>query len=169
MSASTTSFAEVRERFEQYLAEAVYATMVTVDARGRPRARVLIAVWETTERGPVGWLATYRTPVKATHLSTNPHVTFSYWTPRQNAVHVDAVAQWVDDPSERRRVWDLYVNGSPSGVGYHPGSYWRGGPGDPTYSLLRIDPWRVQLVRGTDLASTIWRAPDATGPSAGAT
>ncbi|WP_329282974.1 hypothetical protein [Streptomyces sp. NBC_00691] len=27
---------------------------------------------------------------------------------------------------------------------------------DPEYHVLRIDPWRVQVLRGSDLGSRIW-------------
>ncbi|WP_433258493.1 hypothetical protein ACQPYK_23695 [Streptosporangium sp. CA-135522] len=40
----------------------------------RPCARVLIPVWETVDGAPLGWPATYKTPVKATHLAGNPHL-----------------------------------------------------------------------------------------------
>ncbi|WP_282703471.1 hypothetical protein [Streptomyces sp. CC219B] len=36
-----------------------------------------------------------------------------------------------------------------------PVHYWHGGPEDPEYHVIRIDPWRIQLVRGSDLRSTI--------------
>ncbi|MEU4542566.1 hypothetical protein [Nonomuraea dietziae] len=60
-------------------------------------------------------------------------------------------------------VWELYRQGSPQGVGYDPRAYWRQGPDDPGYHLLRMDPWRIQVLRGRDLAggrpSRIWAAP----------
>ncbi|MGI5272496.1 pyridoxamine 5'-phosphate oxidase family protein [Nonomuraea sp. CA-218870] len=158
MTAYVTSFADIKRQFDAYVGDIVYATMTTVDAKGRPRARVLIPVWETPTDGPVGWLATYRTPVKAAHLAGNPHTTFSYWTPQQNAVSVDAVATWVDDPRAKRRVWELYRRTSPPGAGYDLGNFWHGGPDDPSLHLLRLEPWRVQVIRGVDLRSTIWRA-----------
>jgi general stress protein 26 len=159
----TRSFADIRDRFNTYLAQVGYANMTTVDRKGRPRNRVLIAVWEETDDGlPVGWLATYRTPVKAAHLAANPHASFSYWSPRQNAAFVDVTASWVTDPEARRHVWRLYRTGSPAGVGYDPGAFWSG-PDDPQYHLLRLDPWRIQLVRGTDLHSTIWRPAQSPG------
>jgi hypothetical protein len=40
----------------------------------------------------------------------------------------------------------------------HPHLYWSAGPGSPDYHLLRIDPWRVQVLRGSDLSSRIWAA-----------
>jgi general stress protein 26 len=156
MTRVVTDFAEVRPEFEAYVGDVVYATMTTVDAKGRPRARVLIPVWEGLAGTPSGWLATYRTPVKEAHLAHNPHTTFSYWSPRQNQVAVDAVGRWTDDPEERRHVWDVYRAGSPRGAGYDLGRFWSG-PDDPTLRVLRIEPWRIQVVRGRDLRSTIWK------------
>ncbi|GAA5156957.1 pyridoxamine 5'-phosphate oxidase family protein [Pseudonocardia eucalypti] len=158
MTQRARRFDEISGEFVRYVTDIKYATMTTVDAKGRPRARVLLPIWELTEAGPVGWLAAYRTPVKVAHLADNPHTTFSYWDPKQNSVFVDATAAWVEDAEEKARVWRLYRTGSPPGVGYDPIAYWRGGPADPEYGLLRIDPWRVQVLRGSDLRSILWYA-----------
>lgn len=152
-----STFSEIQDEFFRYVGDIVYATMTTVDAKGRPRARILIAVWEVIDGRPVGWLATFKTPVKTAHLEGNPHATFSYWDRRQNAASADTVAAWVEDPQVKQRVWDLYRRGSPPRVGYDPLGYWKG-PDDPRFAVLRLDPWRVQVVRGTDLRSRIWRA-----------
>ncbi|MFI6291725.1 pyridoxamine 5'-phosphate oxidase family protein [Nonomuraea sp. NPDC050790] len=151
-----TKFSEIQDAFEAYIGDIVYATMTTVDKKNRPRARVLIPIWEVVDGEPLGWLATYRTPVKEAHLANNPHTTFSYWTPRQNAVNVDTVAEWVDDLEVKRRVWDLYRKTSPRGAGYNLGNFWKS-PGDPKLHVLRLEPWRVQVIRGTDLRSQIWK------------
>ncbi|MEU5881082.1 pyridoxamine 5'-phosphate oxidase family protein [Spirillospora sp. NPDC047279] len=156
MATKVSTFAEVRDEFEAYIGDIVYATMTTVDKKGRPRARVLIPIWEEVDGRPVGWLATYRTPVKEAHLAGNPHTTFSYWTPRQNAVAVDTVAEWVDGPDVRKRVWDLYSKTSPKGAGYELGQFWKG-PDDPKLHILKLEPWRVQVIRGRDLRSRIWQ------------
>lgn len=170
MARRVASFPGIRDDVAAILGHIVYATMTTVDRAGRPRSRVLVAVWELHGPEPVGWLATYRTPVKVAHLGHNPHVTMSYWSPRQDVVHLDTVAHWVDDPATHRRVWDLYDRGSPPGVGYPPGGFWSG-PDDPELHVLRLDPWRVQVLRGRELASgqpsRIWRSTDdfaSTGP-----
>jgi general stress protein 26 len=160
MATRVTSFAEISNQFDAYIGDIVYATMTTVDMRGRPRARVLIPVWETVDGAPLGWLATYKTPVKTAHLAGNPHTTFSYWTPRQNAVSIDTVATWVDDLETKRHVWQLYQRTSPKGAGYDLGNFWHGGPGDPELHILRLEPWRAQVIRGTDLHSKIWYAPE---------
>ncbi|MEV6217867.1 pyridoxamine 5'-phosphate oxidase family protein [Nocardia sp. NPDC051833] len=154
------SFADIKADFDAIVGSINYATMTTVDAAGRPRSRVLIPVWETGGEVPTGWLGTYRTPVKAAHIAGNPHVTFSYWSPAQNTVAVDTVAGWTDDPDERAHVWDLYRHGSPPGAGYDPGQFWQG-PDDPAFQVLRLTPWRIQVLRGRDLVSgipaRIWR------------
>jgi general stress protein 26 len=168
MARRVTAFTDVEDAFNAYIQDIRYCTMVTVDRYNRPRARVMLPIWEVVDGRPVGWLAVYRTPVKAAHLAGNPHSTYSYWSPRQNAVHIDAVSSWVDDPGVKDYGWKLYCTGSPEGVGYDPVTFWRGGPTDPQYHLLRIDPWRVQVLRGVDLSSRIWQtaSPDAgAGPT----
>ncbi|WP_371784105.1 pyridoxamine 5'-phosphate oxidase family protein [Streptosporangium subroseum] len=162
MTTEMMSFTAIQDEFNAYIGDIVYATMTTVDKKGRPRARVLIPVWEIVGGRPVGWLATYKTPVKAAHLAGNPHTAFSYWTPRQNAVSIDTVAEWIDDLEIKRHVWDLYRETSPAGAGYDLGRFWREGPADSGLHVLRLEPWRVQVIRGTDLRSRIWKAEDAT-------
>lgn len=153
------SFSDLEDAFLAYIQDIVYATMTTVDKKNRPRARVLLPIWEVRDDHPIGWIAAYRTPVKVAHLARNPHTTISYWNPKQNAVFADCTAEWVEDPDTRREIWDLYKKGSPPGVGYDPANFWRGGPADPKFGLLRLDPWRVQVLRGIDLSSVFWEAP----------
>jgi general stress protein 26 len=157
MAQRVSTFDDIRRGFLAYIADIRYCTMVTVDSANRPRARVMLPIWEIVDDHPVGWLAVYRTPVKAAHLARNPNSTYSYWSPRQDAVHIDAISSWVDDAEAKAYAWNVYCAGSPAGVGYDPIGFWPGGPTDPSYHLIRIDPWRIQLVRGTDLSSVIWR------------
>ncbi|GGT22192.1 pyridoxamine 5'-phosphate oxidase family protein [Streptomyces purpureus] len=151
------AFADLRDEFFGYVQDIRYATLVTVDRLNRPRARVLLPVWEEVDGRPVGWIAAFPTPVKTAHVRRNPHVTVSYWNPRQNAAFADSAARWEEDMDEKRRVWDLYVQGGPPGVGYDPAHYWKGGPQDPGFAILRMDPFRVQVLRGRDLRSRIWQ------------
>ncbi|MFI6809624.1 pyridoxamine 5'-phosphate oxidase family protein [Streptomyces luteogriseus] len=157
-TAQVRSFSEIEAAFVAYVQQTVYCTMVTVDRHNRPRARVVQPVWETVDGRPVGWLAVFRTPVKAAHLAHNPHTTYAYWHPRQDAVFVDSVSAWAPDRDTKLRAWELYRRNSPPGVGYDPHLYWSAGPDSPDYHLLRIDPWRVQVLRGSDLSSRIWAA-----------
>lgn len=162
-----TGFAPLRDDVADILGHIVYATMTTVDRRGRPRSRVLIAVWELDGDRPVGWLATFKTPVKAAHIAQNPHVTMSYWSPRQDVVSIDSVAAWIDDPQVEQRVWELYRRGSPPRVGYDPQRFWPAGPASIDFHVLRLDPWRVQVLRGRELADgtppRIWQEASSKG------
>ncbi|MGN9844568.1 pyridoxamine 5'-phosphate oxidase family protein [Nonomuraea sp. H19] len=160
MTVTATSFAEIESEFNAFVGATVYATMVTIDAKNRPRTRVLIPVWETVDGQPRGWLATYKTPVKAAHLAGNPHTSFSYWKPGNNSVAIEAVATWTEELDVKRHVWDLYRATSPRGAGYDLGNFWRS-PADHKLHVLRLDPWRIQVIRGMDLRSRIWTAPEA--------
>lgn len=158
--AQLVEYADLRNDAARIIGDVAYATMATVDPRGRPRTRVLIAVWELDGESPVGWLGTFPTPVKSAHLAHNPHVTMSYWSHRQDTVAVDGAARWTDDEATAEHVWELYRQGSPRGCGYDPSQFWSG-PHDPGFRVLRIDPWRIQVLRGVDLArgrpARIWR------------
>ena len=156
---TVASFSDLQDAFFSYIQDIVYATMTTVDKLNRPRARVLLPIWEMRDDLPVGWVAVYPTPVKVAHLARNPHTTISYWDPRQNAVFADCTAEWVKDVAVRTEIWDLYKKGSPEGVGYDLANFWRGGPRDPKLGLLRLTPFRVQVLRGRDLSSRFWKAP----------
>ena len=147
----TESFAQISDDVAKIIGTIVYATMTTVDRRGRPRSRVLIVVRELDGPRPVGWLATFKTPVKTAHLAHNPHVTTSYWSPRQDAVYLDSVATWTDDADIDQRVWNMYRQGSPPGAGYDPAAYWRG-PDDPPSTCCASTPGGVQVVRAQDVA-----------------
>ncbi|MET8340459.1 pyridoxamine 5'-phosphate oxidase family protein [Streptosporangium canum] len=157
MAVKVKSFAAIESEFNAFVGAIVYATMVTVDARNRPRTRVLIPIWENVDGTPLGWLATYRTPVKAAHIANNPHTNFSYWTQGNDSVAIDTVAAWVDDLPVKSHVWDLYKRTSPRGAGYNLGNFWRS-PADPKLHVLRLTPWRIQVIRGMDLRSRIWQA-----------
>ncbi|MGW0634507.1 hypothetical protein [Nocardia salmonicida] len=54
----------------------------------------------------------------------------------------------------------LYRHGSPPGAGYDPAQFWQE-PDDPAFQVLRLDPWRIQVLRRRDLVSgipaRIWR------------
>lgn len=154
------SFADIEDKFFEYIKDIVYATLTTVDKKGRPRSRILLPIWQILDGEPVCWIAAYKTPVKVAHLARNPHVTCSYWNPRQNAVFADGVARWEADLDVKAEVWDLYRQGSPKPVGYDPRQFWTS-PADPKYAVLRIDPFRVQVLRGMDLSSRFWQLEES--------
>jgi general stress protein 26 len=155
-----TAFADLRADVSSIVSDSVYTTMTTVDQKGRPRSRALIVVWQLDLPEPVGWLGTFKTPIKSAHIANNPHVSTSYWSPRNDAAYLDSVAQWVEGAETAEAVWDMYRTGSPRGVGYDPNQFWTG-PADPKFAVLRLDPWRIQVLPARDLVagkpSRIWK------------
>jgi hypothetical protein len=59
---------DVAAAFVEMAHRIVWASAATVDARGRPRSRILHPFWEWNGQQLVGWIATSRSPVKAAHL-----------------------------------------------------------------------------------------------------
>jgi general stress protein 26 len=151
------SFSEIEGEFQERVKRIVWCTVATVDRKGRPRTRILHPIWE----GTTGWIATGRETLKTKHLAANPYVSCSYWDQQHQQIYVDATAEWVDDKAEKDRIWDLYKS-TPPPLGYDPGMIWQGGKEDPTYGLLKLTPWRIELWGLQDLMTgkehQVWRA-----------
>jgi general stress protein 26 len=151
------SFADIADEFHARVSRIVWCSMATVDRRGRPRMRLIHPIWE----GATGWIATGRRSHKAKHLARNPNASLSYWDQQHQQVYVDATAEWIDDPAEKLRIWELYKS-TPPPYGYDPQIIWRAGPDDPAYGLLKLTPWRIELYALQDLITgtepKVWRA-----------
>jgi hypothetical protein len=160
----TDSFAELEEDFLRITAETVFCTATTVDAAGRPRNRMLHPIFIVRDRSPLGWALTGRTPLKVSHLAANPHVACAYWTTSHDTVFVDCATVWGEDEQEKERAWELFLEtpeplgwGLDGMVGYGP-DRWR----NPIFTPLRLEPWRVQVMRGEEyprgeLTGRVWR------------
>jgi uncharacterized pyridoxamine 5'-phosphate oxidase family protein len=159
----TTSFAPFAEQFLQYAHEIVWCTVTTIDAKGRPRSRILHPIWQIIDDRPVGWIVTGQTPVKARHLAANPHLACSYWSPEQHTVMIDCVASWVEDADLKRHIFDLFMT-TPPPLGYDLRGFGAEGPESPTFTPLRLDAWRVQITPFEgwfgSRKSRIWRAEE---------
>jgi len=153
---TASSFDDIKNEFLARISRIVWCTVASVDTRGRPRTRILHPIWE----GRTGWIATGRHSPKEKHLAKNPYVSLSYWDQQHQQVYVECRAEWRDDMGEKRRIWELYKN-TPPPLGYDPAIIWQGGPEDPTYGLLKLTPWRIELWSLVDLISgkpsTVWR------------
>lgn len=151
-----SSFDDIAGEFNARVTRIVWCTVTTVDAKGRPRARILHPVWD----GTTGWIATGRHSFKAKHLARSPFVSLSYWDQQHQQVYAECGAEWEDDPAEKQRVWDLIKNAPPP-VGYDLSMFWQGGPTDPEFGALKLTPWRVELSSLQDMIQgkqpQVWR------------
>ena len=149
------SFSDIEQELQARVRRIIWCTVATIDRRGRPRSRILHPIWE----GPVCWAATQRQSFKGKHIAHNPYVSLSYWDARQQQVYADCRAEWVDDPMEKRRLWELYKS-TPPPVGYDLSMFF-GSVDGPNYGLLKLTPWRIELSSLPDMMSRIpnkvWR------------
>lgn len=160
-----TDFGDLADEFLRRCHSIVWCTVTTLDTRDRPRSRILHPIWEVTDGRPVGWIATTNAGVKARHLAHSPWVSCSYWTPAHEQVFADCRATWVpaDDRATKQRIWEWFAR-EPAPLGYDLGLFWKGGVDDPGYSVLRLDPWRVEVSSLGDMMTgkppLVWRSPD---------
>jgi hypothetical protein len=158
------AFSELAEDFLRITAATVFCTATTVDAKHRPRARMLHPIFIVRDGRPLGWALTGRTPLKTRHLAANPHLSCAYWTPSHDTVFIDCVAVWVEADSEKQAVWELF-RGTPPPLGYGPEGVAGYGPEQwrsPEFTPLRLEPWRVQVMDGAEyphgrLTGRVWR------------
>lgn len=148
---------DIAKTFDERVRRIVWCTVTTVDTKGRPFSRVLHPVWE----GATGWIATGRQTLKTQHLAGNANVALSYWDPKHDTVIIQARAEWCDDAATKQRIWNL-LKTTPEPVGYDPQLFWRAGVGDPSYGVLKLTPFRVDLLAAQEMmagkGSTVWQA-----------
>ena len=157
------SFAAIEEEFIARVHRMVWCSVATVDATGRPRSRVVHTIWD----GQTGWITTRRGTPKVRDLAGNPHVSLAYTSDLLHPVYADCLARWVDDPTTRRHVWDLFL-AAPPPLGFDPSSMFAG-IDDPGFGVLKFMPYRIALedVSGQGERRIVWRAPD--GPASTST
>jgi hypothetical protein len=147
--------------FRALVEEIVWCTVATVDTRNRPRSRVLHPIWEFDGEAVIGSIATGRTPLKDAHLRHSPYVSCSYVAADQRMVYAECGARWLDDAAEKRRIWNLLA-GTPPPVGYDPAPFFPAGPDHPSYTVLRLEPWRITVTSLRDLVTgtpdRVWTA-----------
>jgi hypothetical protein len=129
----------------------VWSVLTTVDARGRPRNRVVHPVWERVGDGLRGWVTSRRSPVKAAHLAGNPHVSCAYVGAEHDVAYFDCTARWAES-DERHHAWAL-CRALPAPAGFDPATIWPDGPDSPGAEVLCLEPYRVQVALAADLAA----------------
>jgi len=142
---------DVAPAFVEMAHRIVWCSAATVDAKGRPRSRILHPIWQWTGERLDGWIATGPTPMKRAHLAASPYLSLSYWAPSQDTCVAECRASWLLDDETRAMVWDLFKNG-PEPVGYDPAMIpgWDG-PTSEGFAALQLEPWRLRVFPGSML------------------
>lgn len=142
----TTDFSELEAEFMKRVARIVWATLATVDRKGRPRTRISHPIWVVENGQPVGYWSTVPGSLKSKHIARNPNVSLTYWDPVHEQIYIQAKADWLDTPEDRQRIWDLYKD-TPEPLGYDLAvwGFWKAGPQGKNFGVLRLQPTRVEL------------------------
>lgn len=157
---------QVAPAFVEMAHRIAWASVATVDSRGRPRTRILHPIWEWDGERLVGWIGTTQSRVKRAHLARQPYVSVNYWSPDHDTAEAVCQAAWRMEDEVRTRVWNLFKSGPPP-VGYDPGIVpgWTS-PTEEPFAVLQLTPERVRVFPGTVLlgqggAVLTWQAHDS--------
>ena len=144
----STTLADIAPPFIAMAHRIVWCTAATVDARSRPRSRVLHPIWQWEGGTLTGWIATAPTATKRAHLDASPHVSCNYWAENQDTCVAECRAEWAFDPATREELWERFKS-APAPVGYDPAiiPMWEG-PGSEAFAALKLTPWRLRVMPG---------------------
>ena len=148
---SYVSGADTKQFFkdvDEYARSAVWCALATVH-RGEPRVRMVHPTWE----GQTLWFATGPETLKAQQIAANPVVDIQYQVGQPDFIHlmVRGRATLVSDDAVREHVWRNVMD-------YDLEQFWPGGPADPGYVAVRIDPERVELSKMFgSMDKRVWR------------
>ena len=134
-----SEFGQIEDEFIKRVHQIVWCNVATIDTKNRIRSRILHPIWESS----TGWVFTRRQSLKAKHIDHNPFVSLAYIADVARPVYVDCEAEWADDLSDKKRIWDLFL-AAPPPLGYDFGNIFKG-IDDPGCGLLKFRPWRVEL------------------------
>lgn len=133
LSAAPGDTSSILAAAREVVAEARYATMVTLGPDGRPQARIVDPF--APEEGFTVWIATNARSRKVGEIAADPRVTLLYFD-RDGASYVtvvgDAVA--VDDPAMKARYWKT------EWAAFYPDEY-RG----EDYLLIKVTARRLEV------------------------
>jgi general stress protein 26 len=134
---NTTQFAEIEAEFLKRVTSIIWCNVATIDTQQRPRSRIMHPIWE----GQIGWIGTRRESHKSLHLAEHPYVSLAYLGDYARPVYVDCQVEWIDDLTEKQRVWELFKS-TPEPVGYDPTPMFKT---VESFGLLKLTPWRIDL------------------------
>ncbi len=146
------SDSETLQNFHDVAKKATWAYLATA-AGDQPKVRVVHPAFE----GEKLWVATGRNSAKGKHIAKNPKVELFYQV-GTDFVHltVTGTARFIDDPAEKKRVWEGKV------FDYDLAQFWPGGHQAPDFGLMLVTPSRIELTGMMEMMQgkkpLVWRA-----------
>jgi hypothetical protein len=149
--ATVAPFSAVAPAFAAMANRMVYCTLATVDRRGRPRTRMVHALWEWDGTSLVGWVGSMVTPMKRAHLEKTPYVSCGYWNgvEEYDTCTAECRAELLLDAESKREGWERF-KAVPPPLGYDPAiiPQWQDGPESPAWGVMRLEPWHLRVFPG---------------------
>jgi hypothetical protein len=146
----TSDFTEIEAELMARINTMVWCSAATIDRQGRPRSCILHPLWE----GAIAWVTTDPGSLKGRHLAVHPYVSLGYVSDVAKPAFADCHAEWIDDLAIKQHVWELCL-ATPPPMGFDPapiyGTPALPGAGQRQFGLLKLTPYRIQLVQ--------WPAP----------
>jgi general stress protein 26 len=107
------------------------------------------------------WIGVFASSRKAKNLRANSEAALHWPDDRTRLIFIRARARFVDDPAEKRKIWDRQI------LPYDLTDYYKS-PDDPELALIQLIPYRGLLHRGDyEVAPEVWSsAPDQGGSQA---
>ena len=141
------------EKFREAAKKATWAYLATATG-DQPKVRVVHPAFE----GDKVWIATGRASAKGKHIAKNPKVELFYQAgPEFVHLTVTGTAKFVDDPAEKKRIWEGKV------FDYDLAQFWPNGHQSPDFGLLLVTPSRIELTGMMEMMQgkkpLVWRAP----------
>lgn len=147
-------FTDIEALFQERIVEMVWCNMATLDMHNRLRSRIVQPIWE----GSIGWIASHRRSLKASHIAHHPYVSLAYIGDNIRPVYVDGTVAWMDDPVAKHSVWNL-AQTAPEPLRYDLTPLYQSAD-NPNFGVLKLTPWRIELA---DMfgESRVWSQPAA--------
>ena len=122
---------ELKKKIIEFAGTYAYSNLITIDADGLPKGRMM-------ENNPVGddllfYYATGAQSNKVQEIRNNPNASAFYYRPSDHSsISVQGIAEIVTDETVRQEKWKDKWS-----------AYWKQGPSDPAYTLIRIVPGKI--------------------------
>ena len=122
---------ELKKKIVEFAKTYEYSNLITIDASGFPKGRMM-------ENLPFGedlvfWFATGIDSNKVSEIKNNPKTSVFLYRPLDHSsISLLGKAEIVKDDDIRKEKWKEKWS-----------AFWKEGPSDPSYALIRINPCRI--------------------------
>lgn len=125
---------QLRKKMLDFAKSYEYSNLITIDAEGFPKGRMMenIPVDDTL----TFFFATFANSDKVTEITQNNRASIFLYRPSDhNSMSVQGIAEIVTDDAVRKEKWKEKWT-----------VFWKEGPSDPLYTLIKITPKKITLL-----------------------